>query len=316
MKLDQLGTIIAIIVGVYGIIHTTYLLIRGSLKERRKVKILCEETNEAWAEAIKSDSAYSVSLKQLSPTIPVLRIEAINSSPEPNIITAMGFYLSNREEIKPEVDDIKFPRRIEAGNSIYFTFRITELQSLIADKTYEPLLSKFLNRIKKRTEGIRKLISALRIRFPIYFAEAEGTVEDLIDKEIENLIDRLEKEDSHKRVASVEQESDKLEINKTTKETKGVSKKEERVIHFRSPIFFDTTSLVEDRLARFDEENQWERDLEEERVYWLKYRLFFTYVFIRDIDGYEYSSPVPQFLENYGLKKSKKRKLHDRKAPK
>jgi len=64
--------------------------------------------------------------------------------------------------------------------------------------------------------------------------------------------------------------------------------------------------LVEERLARYlDEEDTQSRELEKSIEYRLKHRVFLTNAFVRDIAGHEYSSPVPQLLEHFGLKKRK-----------
>ena len=323
MKLDQLATIIAIMVGLYGIIHTTYLLIRGSLKERRKVKVMCEAVNESWAETIKQDSVYSVALRQLHPTTLVLRIMAINNSPEPIVLAAVGFYLSNREKIEPEIDDI-FPQKIEGGGSAYFVFRITKLQELISEKVDEPIVSKFI-------KGIRSFGRTKQTDLSIYdspVAEAKPEIEyhikDGHPEDIYEAIEYLRKEELPKNLASNHQDlklqKGRRKQDKVIHQFKKTSSILRKIIYFPIYLFRNLKwlfasaekkrlyerHLVEERLARYlDEEDTQSRELEKSIEYRLKHRVFLTNAFVRDIAGHEYSSPVPQLLEHFGLKKRK-----------
>ncbi len=169
MNLEKVGTIVAIVVGIFGITQTLFQILKEIRKERHKLIIHCEKTTEKWSDA--TDPIHPETrtlLEQLSPTYDAITIHAINNGRFPIVIAKIGFDLSNGRKIEKAVRHDGLPKRIDIGESVSVPFMVTSLQR---ELTHQP---EQYHRLKKMFRNIRLFqrhprIGDYRLHSPIYF---------------------------------------------------------------------------------------------------------------------------------------------------
>ena len=168
MDINRLGTIVAILVGIFGVTHSIFLILRELMKERRKLIIYCEETSEKWTDKVKGESSQAIAIKQLAQAYDALTIRAINNSQRPIVIVAAGFYLDNGKKIEKTGEDIGLPRRIEDGESVTVPFGILWLQRELAEQFTKPNIAGRIFR-NIRTFWDAPAIGDYKFRSPFFF---------------------------------------------------------------------------------------------------------------------------------------------------
>lgn len=175
MNLEMVGTIVAIVVGIFGITQTLFQILKEIKKERHKLIIHCEKTAEKWSDATDPIPPETRTLLgQLSPTYDAITIRAINNGRFPIVITKVGFDLSNGRKIEKAVRRDGLPRRIDIGESVSVPFMVASLQR---DLTHQPEkfhgLKKFFRNI--RLFQRRPRIGNYRFHSPVYFDYVPAT---------------------------------------------------------------------------------------------------------------------------------------------
>lgn len=177
MKLEELGIIVAIVVGIFGITQTVFQILRIIVKERRRIKVTCEETDEPWPDMEEDKNPQAIAIKQSTGKYKAITIRALNISQEPIIIVAAGFQLSNGRKIEFPNIDINHPTKIGYGENAIFSFGKASLAKQLAKQNPRPaninsyfillddMLPKILRRLWRGLVGMKDL----RFRSPFYY---------------------------------------------------------------------------------------------------------------------------------------------------
>lgn len=171
MDISNLGTIVAIIVGVYGIIHATFLVVRENLKERRKLIVYCEKTVEKWSKPTQEEISRSLVFMRSDPNYDAITIQVINNGNRPISVVSCGFDLSNGEKIQVAAKEVDLPRKIEVGEIISIPVWVESLRSELEYRDTKPRkIFKKLKSIRSinALKNIGSLIRHIRIGLPIY----------------------------------------------------------------------------------------------------------------------------------------------------
>ena len=167
MDINELGTIVAIIVGIYGAIFSTFLFVRKTNKERRKIKVVCEEIIMDWP-----DTPDKIVDKYAA-----INVRGINISGRPVVIAAAGFHLSDRTIIEKIGDDANLPKKIEDGESIGVSFGIASLRNNLEIQTHESGIMNQIREVFKKNRFLSRIID-LRFCSPIYIAKSVDVDEE------------------------------------------------------------------------------------------------------------------------------------------
>lgn len=297
MKLTEIGTIVAITVGIYSAILSTFLLFRKIRSDRRVVRVVCERTLEKWPEDSKT---------QPIPKYAAITIRGINVSHRPVVIIAAGFILSDKSKNEKVGEEAGLPIKLGDGESVGITFGIASLERFLEREI--PIYKN--NSLKSYIKKITGFLARTKFQSPIYF---NGESTNNSEKEI---LENKQHQDNFKSIQLKKTTSimigtyrlGQTNIPEGRKTEKVEQKKENKIKPFITRIKLVSKEIIEIfiplrglrvrwpvtndyifimRLSRYLDNEGYETEFKPVNI---------KYAFVRDIEGREYTTPFPREL--------------------